>query len=152
MVPHTGKVSPNAAGMVRHQSGEIWHSGLVNQAKVGELAAALRADLASLPMVTVGEPISAGDPWPLEIPILIEGTRKLTLQFFEDLPNAEWHQVLDAVNQLQDVVVEATRESWPLCEIHRDVLVPEEHPNGEISWVCDRAGDISIALGTLAHG
>jgi hypothetical protein len=99
-------------------------------------------------MVTVG----GGDPWPLEIPILIEGTRKLTLQLFEDLPNAEWHQVLDAVNQLQDVVVEATRESWPLCEIHRDVLVPEEHPNGEISWVCDRGGDISIALGTLAYG
>jgi hypothetical protein len=56
------------------------------------------------------------------------------------------------VNQLQDVVVEATREIWPLCEVHGDLLVPEEHPNGKISWVCDRGGDISIALGTLAYG
>lgn len=124
----------------------------MNQAKVGELAAALSADLASLPMVTIGEPISAGDPWPLEIPILIEGTLRLKLQFFEDLPNVEWHQALDAVNQLQDLVIEATRESWPLCEIHGDVLVPEEHPNGNIFWVCDHGGDISISLGTLVYG
>jgi hypothetical protein len=127
-------------------------SGQVNQVEVGGLAAALRADLSSLPVVTVGETISAGDPWPLEIPILIEGTPRLRLQLFEDLPNVEWHQGLDAVNQLQDLVIEATREIWPLCEVHGDVLVPKEYAEGGIGWVCDRGGDISIPLGALAIG
>lgn len=130
----------------------ICQSGLMHQAKVVELASALRADLASLPVVTVGEPISVGDPWPLEIPILIEGTLRLRLQLFEDSPKVEWHQALDAVNQLQGRVIEATRESWPLCGVHGDVLVPKEYPNGTMFWVCDQGGDISVPLGTLANG
>jgi len=124
----------------------------VNQAEVAELAAAIRADLASLPVVNVCELIMAGDPWPLELPILIDGNLWLQLQFFEDLPNVEWHQALDAIDQLQDVVVEATRQTWPLCEVHGDVLVPKEYPDGGIWWVCDHGGDVSIPLGSLDHG
>jgi hypothetical protein len=120
----------------------------MNREEVRAFGEAIRADVATLPMVTVGDLVSGNDgSW--DVPIIIDGALRLRLQFFDEAQNAEWHQALDAVDQLQDSVIQDTRETWPLCEIHRDVLVPTEYPDGSIWWVCDRSCDIAIPLGSL---
>jgi hypothetical protein len=96
-----------------------------------------------------------GHAWPVgdapdprcDVVILLgfEGRRTiLTLEFFLDRDYPA--QAIDALNQLQDVVVETSLQPWPSCPSHSHVMVPM-WVTSDCFWVCPADSTIAIRVG-----
>lgn len=80
------------------------------------------------------------------IQLLFRGRRKLRLSFYSE-PNLTLQEI-EALSQLQDVVVETMLDAWPRCPIHDHVLVPIG-ARDELYWQCPSDQRMRIVVGQL---
>jgi hypothetical protein len=80
------------------------------------------------------------------ISLSCDGRRRLQLEFFqaEDLKE----QILEAINQLQDVIVESNLQAWPPCSEHPHVLVPNWALD-DFYWICPEDASLVKRVGDL---
>jgi hypothetical protein len=57
-------------------------------------------------------------------------------------------ELVDAVDQVQDLIMESETEIWPECPFHRHPLIPEADTDW-VSWVCPETDERIARLGDL---
>jgi hypothetical protein len=75
-----------------------------------------------------------------------EGTRMILLEFYAGESFVQ--QAVQALDQLQDVVVETILQPWPPCPSHEHVMVPVAL-SGKPTWLCPEDDHIAIPVGAL---
>lgn len=85
-------------------------------------------------------------PYKTAISVSNEGERVLLIKFYHGETFLE--QAVEALNQLQNVVVETELRPWPPCWIHAHVLVPTQR-TGHLFWVCPIDESVIVEVGSL---
>jgi hypothetical protein len=86
------------------------------------------------------------DPYETAISVATGERRILLIKFYRGEDFCE--QAVEALNQIQDVVVETELKPWPKCQLHAHVLVPMCRA-GQLSWVCPDESSMVVAVGQL---
>lgn len=87
-----------------------------------------------------------GEPADTAIALRVDGSTHMSLVFWSGLDHVE--QVADLLDQVQDVVMEATHERWPKCPAHDHELLPRQG-DGWVEWECPDTGEAIARFGRL---
>jgi hypothetical protein len=87
-----------------------------------------------------------GEPADTAIELRLDGVAVMSLEFWSGVDHLEHLEGL--MNQVQDVVMESTRERWPMCPDHDHELVPRAGKEW-IEWECPETGVAIARFGQL---
>jgi len=108
----------------------------VEQPNLETIAALLTRDLGTARGSYSAEVQGSVDP---DIAFCIEGTTDLWLHLWH---TDDWvEELANAVDQVQDVVMEHEAELWPECPLHRHALIPTPR-DGRVVWECMEAEQV----------
>lgn len=85
-------------------------------------------------------------PSPLSISVRLDERERMRVVFLKGFDLRR--QLVDALDQVQDIVVEAIRDKWPPCPEHDHFLTPEDVA-GQVVWQCPTTSRPVAVFGDL---
>lgn len=90
---------------------------------------------------------ATSSPSSLSISVRFDEQEHMRVVFLEDIDLRR--QTIDALDQVQDIVIETIRMKWPPCPEHDHFLIPEDIAE-HVVWQCPTTKRPIAAFGDLA--